>query len=50
MNCCTDILKDFDNKTEAMGLKCPSGKAEGINDLILQHQTLVGIEALLFAL
>ena len=35
MNCRTDLLKDFDSKTEAMGLKCPCNKAENINDLVL---------------
>ena len=50
MNCRTDVLKDFDNKTEVMGLKCPCGNAEGINDLILQCQTLVHIGALSFVL
>ena len=33
MNCQIDILKDFDSRTEAMGLKCPCGNAESINDL-----------------
>ena len=46
MNCRTNILKDFDDKTEAMGLKCPCGNAEGINDLVLLGQTLVRIGAL----
>ena len=50
MNCRTDISKDFDSKTEAMGLKYPCGDVEGINDLILWRQTLVGIGALLPAL
>ena len=45
MNCRTNILKDFDGKTEAMGLKCPCGNAEGINDLVLYYQALVHIEA-----
>ena len=46
MNCQTDVSKDFDSKTEAMGLKYPCGIVEGINDLVLQRQTLVGIGAL----
>ena len=50
MNGRTDILKDFDNKTEAMGLKFPCGNADGINDLVLWHQTLVRIGALSLAL
>ena len=50
MNCRTDVLKDFDSKTEAMGLKCSCGKAEGINNLVLWCQTLVYIGALSFAL
>ena len=33
MNCRTDILKDFDSRTEVMGLKCPCGNTEDINDL-----------------
>ena len=33
MNCWTDVLKDFDSRTEAMGLKCPCGNAESISDL-----------------
>ena len=33
MNCRADILKDFDNRTEVMGLMCPCGNAVGINDL-----------------
>ena len=46
MNCQTDVLKDFDSKTEAMGLKCPCGNAEGINNLVLWRQTLICIGAL----
>ena len=46
MNCQTDVLKDFDSRTEAMGLKCPCGNAEGRNDLVSQGQTLVRIRAL----
>ena len=41
MNFWTDILKDFDSRTEVMGLKCPCGNVEGINDLVSQGQTLV---------
>ena len=41
MNCWTDVLKDFDSRTEAMGLKCLYGNTEGINDLVSQGQTLV---------
>ena len=33
MNCRTDVLKDFDSRTEAMGLKCPYSNAESINNL-----------------
>ena len=33
MNCRTDLVIDFDSKTETMELKCPFGNAEGINDL-----------------
>ena len=33
MNCRTDVLKDFDSRPEAMGLKCPCGNAKSINDL-----------------
>ena len=50
MNYRTDLLKDFDSKTEVMRLKCPCGKAEGINDLVLQRQTLVRIGTLSLAL
>ena len=50
MNCRTDVLKDFDSKTEAMGLKRPCGKAESINDLVLRRQTLVRIRASSLAL
>ena len=50
MNCQTDVLKDFDGKTEAMGLKCPCGNAKGTNDLVLQGQTLVRIGVLSLAL
>ena len=49
MNCWTDVLKDIDSKTEVMGLKCPCGNTEGINDLVLRHQTLVRIGALSLA-
>ena len=43
MNCRTGLLKDFDSRTEAMGLNCPCGNAEGIklNDLVSHGQTLV---------
>ena len=50
MNCRTDVLKGFDSKTEAIGLTCLCGNAEGINDLVLQGQTLVRIRALSLAL
>ena len=45
MNCRTDILKDFDSRTEAMGLNCPSGNAEGMrfNDLVLHGQAPVHV-------
>ena len=33
MNYRTDVLKDFDSRTVVMGLKCPCGNADGINDL-----------------
>ena len=33
MNCQTDVLKDCDSRTEAMGLKCPCDNAESMNDL-----------------
>ena len=46
MKCWTDVSKDFDSKTEVMGLKCPYGNVEGINDLALWRQTLVRIGAL----
>ena len=48
MNCQTDVLKDFDNRTEAIGLNCPSGNAEGMrfNDLVSHGQTLVCVGAL----
>ena len=51
MDCRTDVLKDFDTRTEAMGLNCPYGNAEDIkfNDLVLRGQTLVRLEALSFA-
>ena len=49
MNCRTGISKDFESRTEEMGLKCPCGNAEGINDLVLQGQTLVRIGALSLA-
>ena len=42
-------MKDFDGKTEVIGLKCPCGNAEGINDLVLYHQALVHIEVLSLA-
>ena len=31
MNCWTDVLKDFDSRTEEMGLKFPCGSAEGMH-------------------
>ena len=49
MNCRRDILKDFYSRTEVMGLKCPCGYAEGINDLVSHGQTLVHIGALSLA-
>ena len=45
MNCWTEVLKDFDSRTEVMGLKCPCGNTEGSNDLVSQGQTLVHIGA-----
>ena len=33
MNYRTDLLKDCDSRTEAMGLKCPFDNAESMNDL-----------------
>ena len=44
----TGVLKDFDRRTEAMGLICPYGDTEGIkfNDLVSCGQTLVRIGAL----
>ena len=32
MNCQKDVLKDFDSRSEAMGLKCQYDNAEDIND------------------
>ena len=49
MNCRTDVLKDFDSRTEAMALKCPCGNAGDINDLVSWGQTLGRIRALLLA-
>ena len=49
MNCRTDVLKNFDSRIKAMGLKCPYGNAEGIIVLVLCGQTLVHIGALLLA-
>ena len=51
MNCQTGLLKDFDSRTEAMGLNCPCGNAEGIkfNDLVSRGQTLVCVGMLLLA-
>ena len=49
MNCRTDVLKDFDNKTKVMGLNCPCVNGESINGLVSHDQTLVHIGALLFA-
>ena len=49
MNCWTDVLKDFDSKTEAMGLNCPYGNAEGINGLVSHRLTLVHVGALSLA-
>ena len=51
MNCQTGILNDFESRTEAMGLNCPYGNAEGIkfNDLISCGQTLVCIGVLSLA-
>ena len=51
MNCQTGVLKNFDNRTEAMGLNCPYGNAEGIkfNDLVSCGQTLVRIGVLSLA-
>ena len=34
MNCRADVLKDFDSRTEVMGLMCPYGNAVGTNDLV----------------
>ena len=50
MNCRTDVLKDFDSRTEEMGLKCPCGNVEGRNDLVSQCQMIVHKGALLFAI
>ena len=49
MNCQTGVLKDFDSRTEKMGLYCPYGNTEGIkcNDLVSRGQTLVRVVALL---
>ena len=44
------VLKDFDSKTEVMGLKYPCGNADGINDLVSQGQTIIHIGALSLAL
>ena len=51
MNCRMGVLKDFDSRTEAMGLYCPCGNAEGIkiNDLVSRGQTLVRVGALSLA-
>ena len=49
MNCWTDVLKDFDSRIEVMGLKCPCGNADGINDLFSRHQTIYRIGALSIA-
>ena len=52
MNCWTGtgVLKDFDSRTEAMGLNCPCGNAEGIKfkDLVSLGQILVLIGMLSF--
>ena len=47
----TGVLKDFDNRKEAMGLNCPYGNTEGIkfNDLVSRGQTLVRVGALSLA-
>ena len=45
MNCQISILKGFNSSTEAMGLNCPCGNAEGINDLVSRGQTLVRVGA-----
>ena len=38
----TDVLKDFDSRTEVIGLKCQYGKAEGISDHAnMKYVTLV---------
>ena len=49
-NCWTDVLKDFHNRTKVMGLKCPCGNAEGINNQVSRGQTLVCIGALSLAI
>ena len=45
------ILKDFDSRTEAMGLDYPCGNAEGIkfNDLVSRSHTLVRVGVLSLA-
>ena len=47
----TGILKDFDSRTEVMGLNCPYGNAEGIkfNDLVSRGQPLVRVGGLSLA-
>ena len=52
MNCRTGVLKDFDSRTEEMGLYCPYGNIEDIkfNDLVSRGQTLVRVVALSLAL
>ena len=51
MNYRTGALKGFDSRTEAMGLNCPHGNAEGIkfNNLVLRDQNLVRVGALSLA-
>ena len=51
MNCRTGLLKDFDSRTEVMGLNCPCVNVEGIkfNDLVSRGQTLVRVGMLLLA-
>ena len=43
MNCWIGVLKDFDSRTEAMGLNFPYGNAEGIKfkDVVSRGQILV---------
>ena len=51
MSCQTGKLKDFDSRTEVMGLNCLYGNAEDIkfNDLVSCVQTLVCVGALSLA-